>query len=283
MDTALVLITVICAIVAVITASISWRVIREERRRAAARVLALRAELARTSPTATALEDDLDFDLAPAPREPQPARAAVLAATPAARIVTSSPVGHARAATPIVPIPSVASSAATVNDGQLFATVRRDANRTRPALLLVGSVIVAVVLGGLFLSGRVAEPAADASVTTAADVPALELLSLRHTRQGNTWTITGLVRNPENGTAVTRTNAMAFLFGPDGSFLGSGRAALDFAMLAPGDESPFVITTTASGAVTRYRVSFRAEDGRMIRHIDKRPGATSPAAEGQGR
>ena len=53
-----------------------------------------------------------------------------------------------------------------------------------------------------------------------------------------------------------------------------GRAPLDFATLAPGDESPFVLGVPVSGTVARYRVGFRSEDGRVIAHIDRRAAGT---------
>jgi hypothetical protein len=68
--------------------------------------------------------------------------------------------------------------------------------------------------------------------------------------------------------------ATAFVFAADGTFLASGRAPLDFSTLAPGDESPFVITIPVKGAVARYRVGFRSEDGQVIGHVDRRATAT---------
>ena len=135
------------------------------------------------------------------------------------------------------------------------------------------------------MNGRTEGPGS--GTTSSADgetgVPALELLSLRHTRAGNKWTITGLVGNPQLAGEVTGVSAVAFLFAKDGFVLGSGRAPLDFATLAPGDESPFVITTVASGPVARYRISFRANEGRMVRHVDRRPMVNGVAPEGQER
>jgi hypothetical protein len=82
--------------------------------------------------------------------------------------------------------------------------------------------------------------------------------------------ITGLVQNPRQGAPLTRITATAMLFGSDGTFLASGRAPLDFSTLRPGDESGFVITVPVSAPVARYRVGFRAEDGRIIGHVDRR-------------
>ena len=68
--------------------------------------------------------------------------------------------------------------------------------------------------------------------------------------------------------------ATALLFGADGAFLASGGAPLDFTVLRPGDESPFVIDVPVTAPVARYRVGFRSEDGRVIGHVDRRTAAT---------
>ena len=104
----------------------------------------------------------------------------------------------------------------------------------------------------------------------AAAAPGLELLSLRDTRQPGTLTITGLVQNPREGAMLTRVTVTAFAFDQNGAFLASGRALLDVTALAPGDESPFVVTVPVSEGVARYRIGFRGDDGRVIAHIDRR-------------
>jgi hypothetical protein len=109
-----------------------------------------------------------------------------------------------------------------------------------------------------------------ASAEPTAGVTPLELLSLRHAQQDSSLTITGLVQNPRGGVPLFGVVATVFLFGPDGGFLSSGRAPLDFTTLGPGDESPFVVTVPVSGQVARYRVGFRTEGGAVISHIDKR-------------
>lgn len=100
----------------------------------------------------------------------------------------------------------------------------------------------------------------------------LELVSLRHTRDGDTLTITGLVQNPKTGVPVTRLTATAVVFAPDGTFLAGGKAPLDYTSLAAGDESPFVVTVSVRGSVARYRVGFRGEDGSVVAHVDRRAG-----------
>jgi hypothetical protein len=111
-------------------------------------------------------------------------------------------------------------------------------------------------------------------VTAAGQTPPLELLSLRHSQEEGRLVITGLVQNPRAGVPLSRVIATAFLFSSDGTFLASGRAPLDFSTLAAGDESPFVLTVPVTAPVARYRVGFRAEDGRVIAHIDRRSAGT---------
>lgn len=134
------------------------------------------------------------------------------------------------------------------------------------------AVAAIVALAGYALLPRAAET--EAVRTDVAEQAPLELLSLRHTAETERLVITGLVQNPRNGAARAKIVATAFLFGADGSFLASGRAPLDFATLAPGDESPFVLAVPVTGTVARYRVGFRGDDGRVIAHVDRRAAST---------
>lgn len=168
-------------------------------------------------------------------------------------------------------------TAAVADD--MFSANQRVSNGSRFALVAgIGLLVVGSML--FFVFGRsLSDPAvptapahqSDATAASAAaEEPELELVSLRHSRQGEVWTITGLVRNPAVGAELKRAAAVAFLFDKDGSFVGSGRAAIDFARLAPGEESPFVVALKATGPVERYRISFRGEDGKVLRHVDRR-------------
>ncbi len=140
--------------------------------------------------------------------------------------------------------------------------------------------LASVVLFGLAARNRAVAAASTASAD-AHPPAALELLSLRDARDAGTLTITGLVRNPRTGSAQSRVTVTAFAFDENGAFLSSGRALLDVTSLAPGDESPFVVSVPAAGTVARYRISFRGEDGRVIAHVDRRqPRAVADAAHG---
>jgi len=114
------------------------------------------------------------------------------------------------------------------------------------------------------------EGAAAAAAPANADAPPLELVAMRHTSEEGALTITGTVRNPPAGKLLKGVNATVLVFGPGGSFVTDMRAPLDFTALAPGDESPFVVRIPLTSAIERYRIGFRTEDGRVLSHVDRR-------------
>lgn len=138
-------------------------------------------------------------------------------------------------------------------------------------VLFGGAVLFTVALRRVGPEVSAAKTVSAPAAMSAAVAP-LELVSLRHTQDGGTLTITGLVQNPKTGAAVSRLTATAVVFAPDGTFLAGGKAPLDYTSLAAGDESPFVVTVPVRGSVARYRVGFRAEDGSVVAHVDRRTG-----------
>ena len=231
------------------------KLLREDRERSAARVAALTAM---AEHPAAVPEDIL---------RPRPA--------------TEPGQPHQRAAIDIVPITDHAgqpgewelgtSPAGTEWAGSdLFAQPESPSPWGRR--LAVAGALVVLLSAAVFLAttGRGAADASRAQAGAPAGNAPLELVALRHSRDGQTLTISGLVQNPRNGTPLVHLVATAFAFAPDGAFLTSSRAPLDTITLAPGEESPFVVKVTVSGDVARYRISFRTEDGRVIAHVDKR-------------
>jgi hypothetical protein len=217
MDPLLLALTIVALIAAAAFGVVSWRLLRSERERSAARVAALSAEIDATAP---------------------------------------------------------AISTAGVN--ALFATDPSAASAGNPMIkaAVAGAMIVVFVLAAVWASSGPAATTADGSVQTASASHArgtapLELISMRHTRTGPDLTVSGLVRNPPAGTKVTRITAVVLAFNSAGAFVTSGRAALDFTTLDPGDESPFVVTIAGAPDVARYRVSFRTDEG-VVRHVDRR-------------
>ena len=118
----------------------------------------------------------------------------------------------------------------------------------------------------------VASPSSSKAASQAAP---LELVALQHAYDGSTLTITGTVQNPKAGLPVARIAVTATVLGDDGSTLATGRSALDYAALAPGEDSPFVIKIPVQGTVNRYRVGFRRPDGSILAHVDRRTGGSS--------
>jgi len=169
------------------------------------------------------------------------------------------------------------ATAPVASHSELFITADEPSPWPRRAAVAAALAATVAIAGYVLLPSRGQAPAAAPAV---AAMP-LELLALRHAQQGNTLTVSGTVRNPRAGAPQTQVFATAILFGPDGTFLTSGRAALDFTTLAPGDESPFVVAVPVNGTVARYRVGFRAADGSVIAHVDRRADGTTVAQQSQ--
>jgi hypothetical protein len=249
MDTTLVGVTLVSMAMALALSIVVWRLLRDERRRSEARVAALTEMTARAS------------DGPPSGRP-----LVVRTATPAVD------VGKLQTARPLdLPLNDRPTQA-----GSLFTAPER----TSPwggRLAVMGMLALAgaaLVLMALTVRTRtfVEQHAAGTQQAETAPTtpPPLELLSLHDAREGSTLTITGLVQNPRGGATLTRVTVTAFVFDKSGAFLASGRALLDVTLLGPGDQSPFLVTVPVTGAVARYRVGFRGEDGHVIAHIDKR-------------
>jgi len=179
----------------------------------------------------------------------------------AARVaVLAAAIGAADSATP------AGEGSRPVRVTSMFETTSGGAVGGRPLMRMtvVAALAIALIVIAAMANRNHAQP-----VQATADAAPLELVSMRHTRDGSTLTVSGLVRNPRSGAQLTRIAAVVFAFDRSGSFVASGRAALDFTVLEPGDESPFVVTVPDVADVGRYRVSFRTEAG-FLRHIDRR-------------
>ncbi len=134
----------------------------------------------------------------------------------------------------------------------------------------IAAVVVAVGFGWSHIRRSSAEPAPTARVQVRAGNAPLELLALRHTQDERKLTVAGLVQNPREGKLLSGVKITLFVFGPGGSFMASGQAALDFTSLAPGEESPFLVQVPVFGDIARYRIGFRGDDDRVLAHVDRR-------------
>jgi hypothetical protein len=253
MDTVMMAVTILSLAMAVAMACIVATLMREARARSDARVTAL---------AAMAAQPAADAPLVPAPR---PAALTRIASAPAAQ------------PSRLDDFDLRPSGDATVTGvSHLFEETTGPSPWGR-RLAVIGSLAAIVfAIGFVLTSGQPQATAAPAAASAAQHQPVvldsapLELVSLRHTQEAQRLVITGLVQNPRTGSPLSHVVATAFLFGPDGAFLTSSRAQLDFTTLSPGDESPFVVNVPVTGQVSRYRIGFRTDDGRVIEHVDKR-------------
>jgi len=142
-----------------------------------------------------------------------------------------------------------------------IADARSGGLRAPAVVTAVAAVIL--IAGGTVLRNDAA-PASDR-----AGAAPLELISMRHSREGRTLTVAGLVRNPAAGAPLSGVAALVLAFDRSGEFVASGRAALELPVLQPGEEAPFAVTVTDLPDVGRYRVSFRTPAG-ALRHVDRR-------------
>jgi|SRR5687767_10629231 len=166
------------------------------------------------------------------------------------------------------------------------ATVDREPPGTR-RLMAVAVVVIFMAIGAGSVYG-IYKPSADAggavdgedrslprrssegAKTGAKADAALELLSLSHRTEGGDFVVAGLVQNPGHGRPASSVMAVVYVFNAQGEYFASGKAPLEFAPLAPGAESPFVVRLPKTAGVTRFRVGFRAQDGSVVAHVDRR-------------
>ena len=258
MDTVLVVVTLVSLALAGAMSVVVAKMLRQERRRSDARVAALlelAAEAEAMQPRA----------VTPAPK---PAAARRVASAPG-----RDPGGGGGRAVALDEMEI--RPAGDVVGQEMFLEARRSSPWGR-RLAVIG-VLAAIGAGVLLLAGRGAPAPGDSPAVSREVAAPLELVSMRHTHDGDTLTISGVVHNPRTGAALTRVTVTAMAFGPEGALLATGRAPLDYTSLAAGDESPFVVTVPVHGTIARYRVGFRSEDGGVVAHVDRRGGDVSRA------
>jgi hypothetical protein len=131
-------------------------------------------------------------------------------------------------------------------------------------------------------SAPAAAPSSSGTVSQAVQLRPIELLSLKHTIEGDTFSLVGLVVNPIDARPLAHVVAVVYLFDKAGAYFASGKAELEFSGLRPGEESPFAIKISNVAHVGKYRVGFRREDGSVIAHVDKRGQRAGSMTEGGG-
>ena len=292
MDNALVVITLGSLATTGAVLFYAARLIRDERARSSARVTALAEEIGR-SPGAGRVATPIErapLDRAPLARGITPERGLHRQYVPVSSPVRSEPElrrpapgSDALADAALFPArqPGTGEAIAPANarPGTLFESASVESPSNRWLVPVIGAMIVVLALATIYFVSGAPDGAAQPVRATAAVNAPLELVSLRQVRKGDTLTVSGTVRNPTGAADRRQVAAVVFVFDRNGSFVASGRAPLDYQALAPGDESPFVITVPGAADVSRYRVSFREGDD-VLPHVDRREAA--PAQQPAG-
>jgi hypothetical protein len=282
MEVILLAITVVSLVVALVMSLAAWRLTRDEKRRASARVAALSiaASAGDDAPAVTERREPAATS-APAPEPVAPKPRAPWAPAPVAATVDAPVIARPAAADLLLNQAREAEWTAAAPSphasGFLGETpVERDSDSRQRSLAFAAVFLFFVLSGGLMwlMSG----PEGTSAVAVGPNSP-LELLSMSHARQDAKLSVSGLVRNPASGSPIESLSAVVFLFDRTGTFLASSKAHVDFLRLGAGDESPFVVSLDAPPTVARYRVSFRTDDG-VVPHVDRR-GASPLPAEGE--
>ncbi len=235
MLTLLIVVTLLSASLAATMAAIAWHAIRRERRRSAARVAILAAEIA---------DEEIQT---PAPSSFSAGFAGGL------DLFTTERGSTLRSRMPI----AVAASSVIVGTVIVLAVAVSQTDRATAMFRSVDAP-------------RVSSPVASAE-PAAAGAP-IELVSLTHEQRGTQLTIRGVVRNPASGLALPHLTAVVLLFNRAGVFAGTGRAEMDTTDLEPDGEAHFTVSVPHVSDIGRYRVSFSMED-HVVPHVDKRHGA----------
>jgi len=259
MDTVLLAITIGALGLAVGLAIVGWKLLRHDRSHTAARVEALRSLAA----------------------EPEPEIAGTRTSAPRMPVVV--PVVARRPALPMEEDETSDWDAtlgrtlhvAGESEAPMFgAAVMTPVPNRRFLVVTTVAVVMLAGAGTVYAVYRpqttAVHPSLAGSFVPAGTVP-LQLLSLTESTDADgTFVVTGLVGNPAAGHTAQNVCAVVYLFDREGRYFATGRAGIDLASLAPGDQSPFVVKVPNGSAASRYRVGFREPDGAVVAHVDKR-------------
>jgi hypothetical protein len=231
METMLVMVLIVAAVLAVSLALFAWRVLRRNHQQREERVALLR-QLAFDPEPAIAIEPTPTLDPIDLLRDTPPPVFAAAYAPPAPRRWT-----------PVV-------------------------------LVLLFIVVGAGTVYGLY------RPDMITAIKTPAQVLPLDLFSLSHRFEAGDLVVTGLIQNPRTSRAVPTVVAVVYVFNEQGDYVASGRTPLEFAPLVPGADAPFVVRVPGVSGVSRFRVGFRAADGSVVAHVDRRGDALDGTTAG---
>ena len=254
----LIAMTLLSLFLAIAMGVVTWRLVQEERRRSAARLAALAAELGSGEESSAGGDPD-----------PLATRSSNDLADPLAlESTTDGGAGD--------------EPGARTGNGGLFSLARTGGGPpgglgcVSPPSPARRGVVLAVVATMFLLSGS---GAGDAAESLEDARPPLDLIALRHAAEGPFLDISGSVRNPAAAAAgAERLSVIATAFDAAGTLVATRRTPVETPSLAPGADSPFTIRLLAAG-ISRYRISFLLDET-TIPHIDRRSAVQPPVPVG---
>jgi hypothetical protein len=249
METTLVIVTLVSLGLAVSMSVVAWRLLHEERRRAAARV--------ETLATLAAADDPEPVPVLLTAAAPLPA--------PAPRAADGWDAEFRRPDTlierPVAMFDAVDEPGAP--------------GRRWLALSAVG-LLIGLGVGTLYalrMPDLVSAPAerAEPAIPSGRTAQPIELLSLLHSvNEAGAFTVTGFVQNPASAASLRGVGVVVYLFDQQGNHVATGRGLLDAATLEPGAQAGFAVEIPNTLNVSRFRVGFRSQNGAVVAHVDKR-------------
>jgi type II secretory pathway pseudopilin PulG len=258
METMLVIITVVSVATAVAAFLSARTVQRRERERSEARVAALAAAAdAQGTDGWTRVAGEWQWNAQPQTQGNRDSGLGISAArTNAERVIpVSEPITDNH--------PLITGSAA------MFGTVQREEPTTGRFPMLAAAALIVMLGGALIFLNTSASNDHAATVAQVSHTEPLELVSLGHARDVSALTISGTVRNPASGVKLEGLTAVVSLLDRAGALVSTKDVPLDYRALGPGEEAPFRVSIPDSGAIARYRVSFRA-GADVVPHVDRR-------------
>jgi len=232
-------VTILSLGVAAVSGTLAWRVLRAERLRSAARVMALESAL-----------DRENFD----------------------EHAVSSFEEHAVSdfAWETPPPSLILRDAEDLPADDVFEQ-RSSRQRTllTAAVSLAGGIVV-IVLMAMF-ADHYDQPSVPVDTGGQQN---LELLSMTHARDGAALVVSGVVHNPSHVETAPLTTIVTAL-DQDGQVVARGSASLT--SVGPGRTAPFTVRIDHPGPLGRYRVSFQTSAG-VLPHIDRRNSKAIPHA-----
>ena len=224
-----VVITVVSLVFALVVSVMAWRTSQDEKRRAAARVARAggRGRRRRSRPPRQRRRrprppDRPDVTSANgcgawrSPAAPDHRREAIGAAIAGGGRPPATPSGNRACPWPLDTL-----------GGFLGTPNRVPESGGHQRWLAAAAAVLAVVLGGSSPYGSATARRRRERAHSRRSAP-LELLSLRHERDGVNLSVSGLVRNPPAAPVVERLSAVVFLFDQQGTFVTSAKAPVDF-------------------------------------------------------